>query len=146
MKYLILCLFLCSCDVPTQPLTIAKTFQMDCIGITSRKVNDSTYYMSIDTTQWQTFERVFVNTSESAPVLIKWEAISKRYGYYYKEPYYAPTALINYSSYTDKTQQANTILSIYRRMVNDTVMVMAAYNDGEKTYFDSKYFIIFVKN
>lgn len=147
MKSLLFCLLLCACEVPNEPAQYtSKTFNMGCIGLVSRKINDSTYYAFIDTLQTQTFERLFVDTDETTPVLIDWQAVSNRYGYYYKEPTYAPTALINHSSYTDKYRQANTILSFYRRMVGDTVLVMAGYSDEKNTYFTYKYFVILVKN
>jgi hypothetical protein len=119
---------------------------MHAVGLSTSILNDSTYIFVIDTLQWQTFERIYVKTSEPSPIKIQWGAYSKTKPHYYYGGITYEAQLVNENSYTDRQSEANTVLSIYKGMQNDTVMVIAGYNDGKKVYLDYKYFIILMKN
>lgn len=145
---MVLCLFMYACDLPTSPTEIQskKKFSMNTAGLSTTKLNDSTYYFYIDTLQWQTFERLTANTDENIPIKIYWDAYSTKKAYYYHAGIFFNAPLTNAISYTNKDGVASNMLSVYKEMISDTVLAISGYNDGINKYYDYKYFIILMKN
>ena len=142
-----LCLFVYACGIVDPINEDTRGFSINSVGTTTKKINDSTYLFYIDTIQWQTFERVVGNTHQTKNTIkISWNAYSNKKAYYWYSGIKYEAPIINKSSYSDGGGNSNTMLSVYKQMIHDTVLVMGGYRWNNELHTDHKYFIILAKN
>ena len=152
MKKLLLLILCCitfySCDIPISPEDKdMRGFELNPTSQNVNQLNDSVYILYIDTLQWQTLERIEAKTFQTKNTIkISWDAFSTKKAYYWYSGIRFEAPIINLSSYTDTYGKASTMLSVYRELLSDTIMVIGGYTWNDKTYIDFKYFIILAKN
>lgn len=149
MKKLLLlcCIAFYSCGILEPYDTFERGLTINATSTTTKKINDSTYQFYIDTTQWQTFERIEANTHQKENTIkITWDAYSSKKAYYWYSGIKFEAPIINKSSYTDKNGISSTMLSAYSQMLGDTVMVLCGYRWDNELHINHKYFIILSKN
>ena len=125
-------------------------YSISPIGVNTKKLNDSIYIFYIDSSQWQTLEKLSGKSDINYPGMkAHWSSsVKKVLSFYTYNDMVYPSPLVNEYSYFSSDKKTYQMMSVYKEYMNDTVAIISSVlsESGNAIYIDYLYFIIKNKN